>query len=212
MNVILLGPPGAGKGTQARLICEQMGIVQISTGDILRQAVADGTALGKQAASYMNAGTLVPDELMIHLVKERVARPDCVNGFLLDGFPRTVPQAIALQSSGVHIDWVFDLDVPDSILVERLSGRRVHLPSGRVYHTSYNPPRVAGHDDLSGEPLVQREDDKEETVLKRLSVFREQTQPMVEFYANQTQPQYIHIDGSQPVEKITALILKRVNV
>lgn len=211
MNIILLGPPGAGKGTQARLLCEQLSIAQVSTGDILRQAVADKTPLGEEAAGYMKAGALVPDALMIDLVKERVSQPDCAKGFLLDGFPRTVPQAIALQASGIMIDWVFNLDVPDAVLVERLSGRRVHIASGRVYHLVYNPPKVMGFDDVTQEPLIQREDDKESTVRHRLSVFREQTQPMVDFYAKQLLPKYVYLDGTQAVEQVTQQILNHLS-
>jgi adenylate kinase len=182
MRIILLGAPGAGKGTQAQFITEKFGIPQISTGDMLRAAVKQGTALGKQVEQVMASGGLVTDEIIIALVKERIAQQDCVNGFLFDGFPRTIPQAEAMVSAGVPIDVVLEIDVPDDEIVKRLSGRRVHLDSGRVYHVVYNPPKVEGMDDVSGEPLIQRDDDKEDTVRKRLAVYHEQTEPLVAFY------------------------------
>ncbi|MDZ7683805.1 MAG: adenylate kinase [Gammaproteobacteria bacterium] len=184
MNVILLGPPGAGKGTQAQFIVESYGIPQISTGDMLREAVAAGTELGKRVKDVMDQGALVTDDIIIDLVKERIAQPDCENGFLFDGFPRTVPQAEALLDAGVDIDHVIEIQVPDEEIVKRLSGRRVHPDSGRVYHTEYSPPRVEGKDDETGEPLIQRDDDKEETVRERLNVYREQTEPLVDFYTS----------------------------
>lgn len=182
MRIILLGAPGAGKGTQAQFITEKFGIPQISTGDMLRAAVKQGTELGKQVEQVMASGGLVTDEIIIALVKERIAQDDCANGFLFDGFPRTIPQAEAMVNAGVPIDVVLEIDVPDDEIVKRLSGRRVHLDSGRVYHVIYNPPKVEGMDDVSGEPLIQRDDDKEDTVRKRLAVYHEQTEPLVAFY------------------------------
>ena len=183
MRVILLGAPGAGKGTQAEFICEKYEIPKISTGDMLRAARAAGTPLGQEADRYMSAGELVPDDLIIALVKERIAEPDCAHGFLFDGFPRTIPQAEALVEAGVGIDHVVEIDVDDEEIVRRLSGRRMHEPSGRVYHVEFNPPKVEGIDDVTGEALTQREDDREETVRRRLDVYHEQTRPLVEFYS-----------------------------
>jgi adenylate kinase len=182
LKIILLGPPGAGKGTQAQFIVTHCGIPQISTGDMLREAVAAGTPLGKLAKEVMDSGALVTDEIIIDLVKERIAKPDCANGFLFDGFPRTIPQAQALIDEGIDIDCVIEIQVPDEEIVERLSGRRVHIDSGRVYHIKYNPPKTEGKDDETGEPLIQRDDDKEDTVLERLRVYRDQTEPLVAFY------------------------------
>lgn len=182
MRVILLGAPGAGKGTQAQFIMEEFGIPQISTGDMLRAAVKAGTPLGLEAKKVMDAGGLVSDDIIIGLVKERIAESDCVNGFLFDGFPRTIPQAQALVDAGIDIDHVVEIDVDDAEIIERLSGRRVHPGSGRVYHLKYNPPKQDGVDDVSGEPLVQRDDDREETVRKRLEVYQAQTRPLVDFY------------------------------
>jgi len=182
MRIILLGAPGAGKGTQAQFISERFGIPQISTGDMLRAARKAETALGKEADRYMSAGELVPDDLIIALVKERIAEADCARGFLLDGFPRTIPQAQALEDAGVEIDHVIEIDVADEEIVKRLSGRRVHEGSGRVYHIEFNPPQQAGVDDVTGEALVQRVDDEEETVRKRLEVYQEQTRPLLDFY------------------------------
>ena len=211
MRVILLGAPGAGKGTQARYITEKFGIPQISTGDMLRAAVKAGTELGLKAGSVMDAGGLVSDDLIINLVKERIAQADCANGFLFDGFPRTIPQAEALRDAGVALDHVVEIAVDDEEIVKRLSGRRVHPASGRVYHTEYNPPKEAGKDDLTGEELVQREDDKEETVRHRLSVYHSQTKPLVDFYQNLSAetgtPKYTHIPGVGSVEQITAKTL-----
>ncbi|MCB1692546.1 MAG: adenylate kinase [Pseudomonadales bacterium] len=183
MNIILLGPPGAGKGTQAQFIISKCGIPQISTGDMLREAVKAGTPLGERVKSVMDSGALVTDDIIIDLVRERIARPDCANGFLFDGFPRTIPQAQALQDQGIRIDCVIEIRVPDEEIVARLSGRRVHPGSGRVYHVEHNPPQNAGKDDETGEPLIQRDDDKEETVVERLRVYREQTEPLVHFYS-----------------------------
>ncbi|QTS85332.1 adenylate kinase [Ectopseudomonas khazarica] len=211
MRVILLGAPGAGKGTQARYITEKFGIPQISTGDMLRAAVKAGTELGLKAKSVMDAGGLVSDDLIINLVKERIAQADCANGFLFDGFPRTIPQAEALRDAGVALDHVVEIAVDDEEIVKRLSGRRVHPASGRVYHTEYNPPKETGKDDLTGEELVQREDDKEETVRHRLSVYHSQTKPLVDFYQNLSAetgtPKYTHIPGVGSVEHITAKTL-----
>ena len=211
MRVILLGAPGAGKGTQARYITEKFGIPQISTGDMLRAAVKAGTELGLKAKSVMDAGGLVSDDLIINLVKERIAQADCANGFLFDGFPRTIPQAEALRDAGVALDHVVEIAVDDEEIVKRLSGRRVPPASGRVYHTEYNPPKEAGKDDLTGEELVQREDDKEETVRHRLSVYHSQTKPLVDFYQNLSAetgtPKYTHIPGVGSVEQITAKTL-----
>ena len=182
MNIILLGPPGAGKGTQAKFITEKYQIPQISTGDMLRAAVKAGTELGRKAQSIMASGGLVSDDIIIGLVKERIQEPDCGNGFLFDGFPRTIPQAQALIDAGITIDKVIEIDVADEEIVSRLSGRRVHEASGRVYHVQHNPPKMADTDDETGEPLMQREDDREETVRKRLAVYHEQTKPLVQFY------------------------------
>ena len=208
MRLILLGPPGAGKGTQATFLCERFAIPQISTGDMLRAAVRDGTELGRKAKAIMEAGDLVPDELIIDLVKERISQPDCAYGFLFDGFPRTIPQAQALRDSGVQIDYVLEVAVGDEEIVQRMSGRRTHARSGRTYHVVHNPPRIDGEDDLTGEPLVQREDDREETVRRRLSVYHEQTKPLVDYYArwaatgDARAPRYVRIDGMGTVDDI----------
>jgi adenylate kinase len=206
MKIILLGAPGAGKGTQAQFIMNKFGIPQISTGDMLRAAIKAGTDLGKQAKTLMDEGKLVPDDLIIALVQERVSQPDCVKGFLLDGFPRTIPQADALKTAGIHIDYVLEFDVPDEIIVERMSGRRVHLASGRTYHVVYNPPKVEGKDDITGEDLVIRPDDKKETVLERLKVYHSTTQPLVDYYqaeAKAGNTRYFCLDGTQKVETIS---------
>jgi adenylate kinase len=199
MRVILLGAPGAGKGTQAKFITEKFGIPQISTGDMLRAAVKAGTELGLIAKSVMDSGGLVSDDLIINLVKERISQQDCKNGFLFDGFPRTIPQAEALVKNGVELDHVIEIAVDDEEIVQRIAGRRVHESSGRVYHTIYNPPKVEGKDDVTGEELIQRKDDTEETVRHRLSVYHSQTKPLVAFYQNlaetQGKPKYSHIEG-----------------
>ena len=182
MKLILLGAPGAGKGTQAAFICQKFGIPQISTGDMLRAAVKAGTPLGLQAKAVMEAGGLVSDDLIINLVKERIAQPDCAQGFLFDGFPRTIPQAEAMKSAGVNLDHVLEINVPFEAIIERISGRRSHPASGRIYHVTFNPPKVEGLDDVTGEPLIQRDDDKEETVKKRLDVYSQQTRPLVDYY------------------------------
>jgi len=206
MRLILLGAPGAGKGTQAQFIVEEFGIPQISTGDMLRAAVKAGTPLGLKVKDIMASGALVPDELIIDLVKERITQDDCKNGFLFDGFPRTIPQAEALTASGVEIDVVMEINVEDEEIVKRLSGRRVHESSGRVYHTEYNPPKVADVDDETGEPLVQREDDQEETVRKRLAVYHDQTEPLVEYYQNLSKAggksRYAKVDGVGSLDDI----------
>jgi adenylate kinase len=213
MRLILLGPPGAGKGTQAAFLCKRFGIPQISTGDMLRAAVKAGTPLGVAAKQIMDAGGLVSDDLIISLVKERIAQADCSAGFLFDGFPRTIPQADAMKAAGVRLDAVLEIDVPDSEIVERMSGRRAHLPSGRTYHVKFNPPKVSGLDDVTGEPLIQRDDDREETVLKRLSVYHAQTRPLVDYYSSwaasgdASAPRYARIAGLGSVEDITARAL-----
>ena len=213
MRLILLGAPGAGKGTQAKHIMEQFGIPQISTGDMLRAAVREGTELGLKVKDIMASGGLVSDDLIIALVKERIEAPDCQNGFLFDGFPRTIPQAQALVDAGIVIDHVVEIHVDDEEIVSRLSGRRVHLESGRVYHVIYNPPKVEGVDDETGETLIQREDDEEDTVRKRLSVYHDQTEPLVDFYKNITDqqgsapPHYHRIDGVGDVNKIKDQVL-----
>lgn len=213
MKVILLGAPGAGKGTQAQLIMEKFGIPQISTGDMLRAAVKAGTTLGLQAKDIMASGGLVSDDLIIALVKERITQSDCVSGFLFDGFPRTIPQAEALQEAGIAIDHVIEIDVADEEIVARLSGRRVHEASGRVYHVLYNAPKVADHDDVTGEPLVQRPDDSEETVRKRLGVYHSQTKPLVGFYQSLASsgvkgaPKYTCVKGVGTVDSIRQQLL-----
>ena len=213
MRLILLGAPGAGKGTQAAFICKKYNIPQISTGDMLRAAVKAGTPLGLQAQAVMASGALVSDDLIINLVKERIALPDCASGFLFDGFPRTIPQADAMRAAGVKLDYVLEIDVPFADIIERMSGRRSHPASGRIYHVKFNPPKVDGKDDLTGEELVQREDDKEETVRKRLDVYSQQTRPLVDYYANWAKaepdvaPKYRAISGMGTVDEITARAL-----
>lgn len=209
MKLILLGAPGAGKGTQATFICQKYGIPQISTGDMLRAAVKAGTALGAQAKQVMDAGGLVSDDLIIKLVKERIEQPDCTRGFLFDGFPRTIPQANAMKDAGVKIDYVLEIEVPFEAIIERMSGRRSHSVSGRTYHVKYNPPKIDGVDDVTGEPLIQREDDKEATVAKRLDVYNAQTRPLVAYYSKWSEdapdeaPKYRNISGTGNVEQIT---------
>ena len=217
MRLILLGAPGAGKGTQAAFLCQKFGIPQISTGDMLRAAVKAGTELGLAAKKIMDAGGLVSDDIIIGLVKDRIAQPDCANGFLFDGFPRTIPQAEAMKAAGVKIDFVLEIDVPDSSIIERMSGRRVHVASGRTYHVVFNPPKVAGKDDATGEDLIQREDDKEETVRKRLDVYHSQTRPLVDYYGqwaatgDAAAPHYRKIAGVGSVDDITSRALEALS-
>jgi len=213
MRIILLGMPGAGKGTQARFLMEKYGIPQISTGDMLRAAIKSGTPLGAQARSYMDRGALVPDEIVIALVRERVKAEDCLRGFIVDGFPRTIPQAEALRRVGIDIDFVLNIDVSDEEILRRMSGRFVHPASGRSYHVVFNQPRVAGKDDVTGDALVQRDDDKEETVKKRITTYHAQTKPLVEYYSRWSQsgdaraPRYARIDGNGSVDEIRARLL-----
>jgi len=210
MRLILLGAPGAGKGTQAAFICQRYGIPQISTGDMLRAAVKAGSTMGLAAKLVMDSGRLVSDDIIIGLVKERIAQPDCAGGFLFDGFPRTIPQADAMKDAGVQLDIVLEIDVPEAAIIERISGRRMHVASGRSYHLKFNPPKVEGLDDITGEPLIQRDDDKEETVRKRLDVYQQQTRPLVDYYGQWAAsgaagaPRYAKISGTGSVDEITA--------
>jgi adenylate kinase len=212
MRILLLGVPGAGKGTQAQFLMARYGIPQISTGDMLRSAIRAGTPLGISAKTFMDRGALVPDHLVIELVKERVAQPDCTNGFIMDGFPRTLPQADALRNAGIDIDFVIEIAVADEEILRRMSGRRVHLASGRSYHLIFNPPKVADQDDVTGEPLVQRDDDKEETVKARLDVYHAQTQPLVQYYiewsgqGDPRAPRYVQVQGQGAVDAIRSEI------
>ena len=216
MRIILLGSPGAGKGTQANLIKEKLNIPQISTGDMLRAAVKAGTALGKAAKKVMDAGALVSDDIIINLVKERIAQADCKKGFLLDGFPRTIPQAQAMKDSGIDVDFVVEIEVPDSDIVQRMDGRRVHPASGRTYHITFNPPKITGKDDMSGEDLVQRPDDEAGTVTKRLSIYHDQTKPLVEYYqawgksGDARAPRYINIPGIGSVDAVSGRIFNMI--
>jgi adenylate kinase len=213
MKLILLGPPGAGKGTQAKYICERFGIPQISTGDMLRAAVAAGSELGRQAKAVMDAGGLVSDEIIIGLVKERIRQADCSSGFLFDGFPRTLAQAEATRAAGVAIDAIVEIEVPDEEIVRRMSGRRVHLASGRTYHVVFNPPRADGVDDVTGEPLIQRDDDREETVRKRLAAYHAQTEVLSSFYGSLAAsgaadaPAFVRVDGTQKIDVVRDRIL-----
>ena len=208
MRLILLGPPGAGKGTQAAFITGAYGIPQISTGDMLRAALKAGTPLGLAAKKVMDAGNLVSDDIIIALVRERLKAPDCAQGYLFDGFPRTIPQADAMKEAGVALDYVLEIDVPDAAIVERMSGRRVHAASGRTYHVRFNPPKVPGKDDLTGEDLIQRDDDREETVRNRLGVYHAQTKPLIDYYARWSAtgdaraPKYRRVDGMGSVDAI----------
>ena len=217
MRLILLGAPGAGKGTQASFICQRFGIPQISTGDMLRVAVKAGSAMGLAAKQVMDAGGLVGDDIIIGLVKERLLQSDCTNGFLFDGFPRTIAQAEAMKDAGVKLDVVLEIDVPFEAIIERMSGRRVHMASGRSYHVKYNPPKVDGQDDVTGEPLIQRDDDKEETVRKRLDVYQRQTRPLVDYYAawaataDTLAPRCARISGTGTVDEITARVMTALN-
>ncbi|MBE0515172.1 adenylate kinase [Sulfurimonas sp.] len=214
MRIILLGAPGAGKGTQAGFLTKRYNIPQISTGDMLRGAIKAGTELGKMAKAAMDAGQLVTDEIIIGLVKDRIQEDDCKNGFLLDGFPRTIAQADALKSAGVDIDAVIEIDVPDTEIVKRMSGRRAHLASGRTYHLVYNPPKVGGKDDVTGEDLVQRDDDKESVVLDRLKVYHEQTKPLIGYYKEQADKiaslTYITVDGTADISEVEAAIVSKL--
>jgi adenylate kinase len=213
MRLILLGAPGAGKGTQATFICKQYGIPQISTGDMLRAAVKAGTPIGIKAKAVMDSGALVSDDIIIGLVKERIIQADCANGFLFDGFPRTIAQADAMKEAGVKLDYVLEIDVPFDAIIERMSGRRSHPASGRTYHVKFNPPKADGKDDVTGEPLIQRADDQAETVQKRLDVYSAQTRPLVDYYGNwaksapEAAPKYRAISGTGSVEDITARAL-----
>lgn len=217
MRLILLGAPGAGKGTQAAFLCQQFGIPQISTGDMLRAAIKAGTPLGLAAKSVMDSGALVSDDIIIGLVKERIAQPDCAKGFLFDGFPRTIPQADAMKAAGVKLDFVLEIDVPDSAIIERMSGRRVHVASGRTYHVKFNPPKVAGKDDVTGEDLIQRDDDQEVTVRKRLEVYQAQTRPLVDYYSRWADsgdagaPKYRKIEGLGSVNDIATRALQALS-
>ena len=212
MRLILLGAPGAGKGTQAKFICEKFSIPQISTGDMLRAAVKAGSPMGVAAKKVMDSGALVSDDIIIGLVKERLTQPDCANGYLFDGFPRTIPQAEAMKEAGVALDFVLEIAVPDAAIVDRMSGRRMHQPSGRVYHVTHNPPKFTGKDDVTGEDLVQRDDDREETVKTRLKVYHDQTEVLLGYYAELAKsgapgvPQYKRVDGIGNVDAITASV------
>jgi len=214
VRIILLGPPGVGKGTQARILVEQLGIPQLSTGDILRSAIANRTPMGLAAKEIMDRGDLVSDEVVNGIVSERMDEPDCAGGFILDGFPRTIPQADAMKAAGVKLDYVLEIDVPFDAIIERMSGRRSHPASGRTYHVKFNPPKAEGKDDVTGEDLIQREDDKEETVKKRLQVYSDQTRPLVDYYSNWAKaepdaaPKYRAISGTGSVEEITARALQ----
>ena len=206
MRIILLGPPGAGKGTQAKFITETFGIPQISTGDMLRAAIKQGTELGQKVDAVIKAGDLVSDDLIIDLVKERIAQPDCEQGCIFDGFPRTIPQAEALDQAGVKIDHVLEIAVPDESIIERMSGRRFHMDSGRSYHTKYNPPKEPGVDDVTGEPIIQREDDKPEVVKDRLSTYHAQTEQLVNFYSDQQAVEFNRVDGTQPIDEVKSQV------
>jgi adenylate kinase len=213
MRIVLLGAPGAGKGTQAQFLMDKFGIPQISTGDMLRAAIRAGSELGNQAKAVMDAGQLVSDDLIIGLVKERVAQEDCKAGFLLDGFPRTIPQADAMKFNGIDVDHVLEFDVPDEVIVERMAGRRVHSGSGRVYHVVYNPPKIAGKDDLTGDELSIRPDDEETTVRKRLAIYHDQTKPLVNFYQSEARSgncSYLTIDGTKAVDKVNQMLLQQL--
>ncbi len=215
MKLILLGPPGAGKGTQAKFICERFDIPQISTGDMLRAAVKAGTELGKAAKSVMDAGQLVSDDLILGLVKERISQPDCAKGYLFDGFPRTLAQAEAVNASGVRLDAIVEIKVPDHAIVDRMSGRRIHMASGRTYHVQHNPPKISGKDDVTGDPLIQREDDREEIVLKRLAEYHKMTDVLSGYYRKAADkggeaPVFIEVDGTQKIDKVADDIIGRL--
>ena len=215
MRIILLGAPGAGKGTQAQILKDKFNIPQISTGDMLRAAIKANTKLGLEAKQFMDSGALVPDQLIIELVKERIQDSDCMQGFLLDGFPRTIPQAEAMKEAAITIDMVIEIDVPDNVILDRLSGRRTHIASGRIYHIHNNPPKIQGKDDVTGEDLVQRDDDKEETILKRLKVYHSQTKPLVDYYLKWSASEneglrYIKINGLGNVNDIQKSIFEQI--
>ena len=215
MRIILLGAPGAGKGTQAQILKDKFNIPQISTGDMLRAAIKANTKLGLEAKQFMGSGALVPDQLIIELVRERIQDSDCIQGFLLDGFPRTIPQAEAMKEAAITIDMVIEIDVPDNVILDRLSGRRTHLASGRIYHIHNNPPKIQGKDDVTGEDLVQRDDDKEETILKRLNVYHSQTKPLVDYYLKWSASEneglrYIKINGLGNVNDIQKSIFEQI--
>ena len=215
MKIILLGPPGAGKGTQSEVICENYHIPHISTGNMLREAIKEGTELGKQAKELMDKGILVPDNVIVGTVVERIKEKDCSKGFLFDGFPRTIPQAEALEKESIILDVVIEIDVPDNEIINRMSGRRVHLESGRNYHIEYNPPKIPDKDDLTGEPLVQREDDKQETVMDRLQVYRSQTLPLIDFYLERSlknKLKFVRISGKEEPSKVSEVILKELEL
>ena len=208
LGIVLVGAPGAGKGTQSRFICDEFNIPQISTGDMLRSAVRNGTTLGVKVRAIMDAGALVSDEIVIALVQERLTHDDCKNGYLFDGFPRTIAQANSLKNANVPINYVIEIDVPFNEIISRLSDRRVHPSSGRTYHLRYNPPKISGFDDITGEALIQRDDDKEETVINRLKIYRLQTEPLIDYYAKLDGINYIKINGTQDVELVKQQILK----
>lgn len=216
MRIILLGAPGAGKGTQAQILKDKFNIPQISTGDMLRAAIKANTKLGLEAKQFMDSGALVPDQLIIELVNERIQDDDCAQGFLLDGFPRTIPQAEAMKQASISIDIVIEIDVPDNVIVDRLSGRRTHLASGRIYHIQNNPPKIQDKDDITGDPLIQRDDDKKETILKRLDVYHSQTKPLVNYYSKWAASEnerlrYIKINGLGDVKDIQKIIFDQIN-
>ena len=214
MKIILLGAPGAGKGTQSNFLKAKFKIPQISTGDMLREAVSDNSDLGKKAKEFMDSGQLVPDQLIIDLVKERILKNDCKNGFLFDGFPRTIPQAEALIAAGINIDLVIEINVSDKVIIERLGGRRVHPASGRIYHVKYSPPKTEGTDDITGEPLIIRDDDCKETIVKRLNTYHQQTEPLINFYKNpslENKPRFIEVDGEKKPEEINHALENLLN-
>jgi adenylate kinase len=214
MKIILLGAPGAGKGTQSNFLKAKFNIPQISTGDMLREAVSDNSDLGQKAKEFMDSGQLVPDQLIIDLVKERILKNDCKNGFLFDGFPRTIPQAEALIAAGINIDLVIEINVSDKVIIERLGGRRVHPASGRIYHVKYSPPKTEGIDDITGEPLIIRDDDCRETIVKRLDTYHQQTEPLINFYKNsssQNKPNFIEVDGEKKLEEINHTLENLLN-
>ena len=214
MKIILLGAPGAGKGTQSNFLKAKFKIPQISTGDMLREAVSDNSDLGQKAKEFMDSGQLVPDQLIIDLVKERILKNDCKNGFLFDGFPRTIPQAEALIAAGINIDLVIEINVSDNVIIERLGGRRVHPASGRIYHVKYSPPKTEGIDDITGEPLIIRDDDCRETIVKRLDTYHQQTEPLINFYKNpslKNKPHFIEVDGEKKPEEINHALENLLN-